>query len=450
MKIVIMGSGKVGQVLCEELSKEDHDITLIEVDKNVLEHMLDSHDINGILGNGASYDIQVEAGVENCDYFISVTADDELNMIACVLAKKVGAKKTIARVRKEEYSDLSNVMSEALGFTTILNPELQAAEYISQLISFPQALSYESFMTKKAPIVELRIDEDSDLVGKMLIEFRSIYKNVIVCGVLDKNGASIPTGMYSINPGVHLFVTGPHIELLKLFRDNGQENNKIKSLLIIGGGLITRYVLTVLRNEKINIKVIEIDREKAEKLSIDFPEVDIINDDGASLNTLVEQRASNYDALISMTGIDEENIIVSMVAQSIGIKKTMTKINRTELLDLGDSVGLQSVITPKRIVADNIVQKVRASNNIYGSNVEALYTMAEDQIEALQFKVKKDSKVTNKAIKDLNINEGNLIAYIYRKGNVIFPSGKDKIEVDDRVVLFTINKKLKDLDEILA
>lgn len=449
MKIIIMGAGKVGRVLCCDLSKENHDITLIETDEYILQEMLDNYDINGIWGNGASYHIQTEAGVENADVFISVTDNDELNMIAGVLSKKLGAKKTIARVRKQEYSDLSGMMRETLGLTIIINPELQAAENIAQLISFPQALSYESFITKRAPIVEMRVSNNSSLIGKMLVEFRSIYKNLIVCGVLDENGVFIPGGNYSIKPGVHLFITGPHEELVKLFRDNGQDSSKIKSLIIIGGGLITRYILTVLKDENLKIKVFEINSEKAENLSVDFPGVEVINDDGTSLNTLIEQRAANYDALISLTGIDEENIIISMVAQSIGIKKTMTKINRTELLDLGDTVGLQSVITPKRIVADNIIQIVRALDNSQGSNVEALYTMADEKIEALQFRVKSGSKITENKIKDLNIKKGNLIAYIYRDGNVIFPSGNDQVKGHDRVILITLNERLNDLDEIL-
>lgn len=449
MKIIVMGAGKVGQVLCSELSKEDHDITLIETDDIVLQEMLDSHDINGILGNGASYDIQVEAGVENADVFIAVTDDDELNMIASVLSKKVGVKKTIARVRKQEYSDLSEIMRESLGISIVINPELQAAEYIKQLISFPQAMSYEYFMAKDATIVEIKIAENTHLVGKMLAEFRNIYKNVIVCGVLDATGVSIPRGNYSIKPGSHLYITGPHDELVKIFKENGQEQSKINSLLIIGGGLITRYVLTVLKDENLKIKVIEIDLEKAEHISRDFPEVEVIHDDGASMDALIEQRASNYDALLALTGIDEQNIIVSMVASKMGIQKTMTKINRTELLDLGDTVGLQSVVTPKRLIADDIVQKVRAMNNSTGSNVEALYTMADEEIEALQFRVRENSKVIDIKIRDLNINKGNLIAYIFRNGRVIFPTGNDEVKTNDRVIIITTNKKLKDLDEIL-
>lgn len=321
MKIIIMGAGKVGEVLCEDLSIENHDITLLEIDEETLQDMMHKNDINAILGNGASYEIQKEAGVENSDVYIAVTDNDELNLIACVLAKSLGAKHTIARVRKPEYSNLSGVMRDNLGVNILLNPELQAAEKVARLISFPQANSFETFITKKAPIVELKVNDDSSLVGKMLIEFRNQYKNLIVCAVNDKGKVFIPRGNYSINPGVHIFVTGPYSELVKLFKDNGQYNSKINSILIIGGGLITRYILRVMSYTKIKFKVIEIDKKKAQSLAVEFPEVEVINDDGTSMSTLIEQRAQNYDAMIALTGIDEENIIISMVASSLGIKK---------------------------------------------------------------------------------------------------------------------------------
>lgn len=450
MNIIIMGAGKVGEVLCNDLSVEDHDITLIETDEYKLTDMMNNNDINAILGNGASYEIQQEAGVSNCDVFIAATDNDELNMIACVLAKSQGAKKTLARVRRHEYSTLSGLMRDSLGITRLLNPELQAAEKIARIISFPQATSYETFITKKAPIVELKVNKDSKLIGKMLAEFRKIYKNLIVCAVTDNGKVFIPGGNFSIKPDTHLYLTGPEEEIRKIFIENGQYNTKINSILIIGAGLITRYVLSIMKYSKIKFKVIEINKAKAESLSEDFPEVEVINDDGALLSTLREQRAENYDAIISLIGIDEENIIISMVAQNMGIKKTLTKINRTELLDLGDTVGLQSVIVPKRIVADSIIQRVRAMNNNTTSNLEALYTIADEQVEALQFRVREDCKLTLKPLKDLNIKDGNLIAYIYRNGDVIFPTGDDRIKTNDRVILITTQHKITDLNEILS
>lgn len=450
MKIVIMGAGKVGQVLCHDLSSEMHDITLIEKDSDVLDTMLHEYDINGILGNGASYDIQVEAGVETADIFISISDDDELNLISAVIAKNIGAKTTIARARQEEYLELNSVLRRSLGINYIVNPELESAEYIRRLITLPQAISYESFtINNEAPIVEMKVEENSNLVGKMLIEFRSIYSNVIVLAVSDGGKVSIPSGDYSIKPNTHLFVTGPNQELKKLFYANGQDSKKIESIFILGGGLLTRYILKVFNDSNIDIKVLELNRDKAEKLSTDFPYAEIINDDGTSLKTLREQRADQYDAFFALTGIDEENIITTMVAKKLNVGKTLTKISRTELNELGDLVGLQSIVTPKRIIADKILQKVRALDNSQGSNVEALYTMANEQVEALEFIVKPTSKLAGKKIMDMNIKGNNLIAFIKRDNRVLFPTGNDTIEANDRVILITQNQSLNDLDEIV-
>lgn len=449
MNIIIMGAGKVGQVLCNDLSLEDHNITLIEKNANKLDQMLNDHDINGILGNGADVNIQLEAGIENADIFVAVTNDDELNMIASVLAKSLGAKHILARVRKEEYSHLSKIIRESLGISYILNPELQTAEYVKRLINFPQAISYESFTTNKAPIVQIKVENNSNLVGKMLVQFRNEYKNLIVCAATKGNEVFIPKGDFAISPGVHLFVTGPFEEMKKLFKENGQDDTKINSIFIVGGGLITRYMLSLLNNSKIKIKVMELNREKAEYLSERFPKVEVINDDGTSIQNLKEQRADKYDAFFALTGIDEENIIVSMIGRNLGIKKILTKISRTELYEFGDMVGLDSIVTPKRIVADSILQKVRAWIDSEGSDVEALYTLVDNQILALQFLVKSKSKLTNNKIKDLPIKEGNLIAYIIRNGQVVFPSGNDEIMINDRVLIITQNNKISELDEIL-
>ncbi|WP_249961649.1 NAD-binding protein, partial [Histophilus somni] len=244
--------GKVGQVLCQDLSSEKHDITLIETNSEILEEMLTDSDINGILGNGESYDIQIEAGVDAADIFISVTDNDELNLISAVLAKNIGAKITIARARKEEYLHLNRVMRESLGIDYLVNPELETSVYIRRLTAFPQALSYESFTSKnEAPIVEMRVADNSNLVGNMLVKFRSVFKNLIVCAV-GKNGVYyIPKGDYIIKSGDHLFVTGPIDELIKLYAENGQSGKKIKSIFIVGGGLLTRYILKVFKKSSI-------------------------------------------------------------------------------------------------------------------------------------------------------------------------------------------------------
>ncbi len=449
MKIVIMGAGKVGKVLCRDLAEENHEITLIEKDAKTFQTVLNQYDITGVLGNGASYDTQMEAGVNTADIFIALTDNDELNMIASVLAKKLGAVKTGARVRNQDYSDLSDLMRTSLDINLFINPELEAARKCMQLIEFPLADSFESFANNKPPIVELKVSAGSNLGGKSLIDFRSSYKNLIVCCVMKNGEIIIPKGNFIIEANDHLFVTGPMSELVKLYKDNGQQESKIRSLFIIGGGLLAQYVIKLFEKSNVTIKVLELNHDKAKLLSRQFPKIEVIEADGTDINNLREQGAANYDAVLALTGIDEENIIISMIAKSLGVKKTLTKINRTEVIDIVEPIGLQSVITPKRIVSDTILQYVRAFFNSQGSNVEALYTIAHDQVEALQFRVKEGSKATLKPLRELKIKKDVLIAYIYRKNQTIFPTGNDRLMPHDRVIVISYNGYLSDLDEIV-
>ncbi|MGF0039498.1 Trk system potassium transporter TrkA [Peptoniphilaceae bacterium SGI.131] len=449
MKILIAGAGKVGEVLCSDLSKEDHDITLIEQDEAKFQKMLHSYDINVILGNCAYHQILSEAGVESSDLFLSVTTNDELNMIASILAKRMGAKKTIARVRNPEYLGLSAIMKSSLDINFLINPELEAAKRIVELLEFPLADSFESFAENKAPIVELKVTKNFSLLGKSLVDFRNMYKNLIICTVLREGTIYIPKGDTNLEENDHLFVTGPMDELIKLYKDNGQDNNKIKSIFIIGGGLLAQYVIRQFRKGLKKIKVLEINPHKADSLSRMFPDIDVIEADGTNIENLLEQGAANYDAVLALTGIDEENIITSMIAKKLGVKKTVTKINRTELLDIVDSVGLQSIITPKRIIADKMIQYVRALDNSQGSSLEALYTIAHEQVEAIQFRVREGSKLTLKPIKDLKLKDHVLIVYIYRDGKVIFPRGNDQVQVGDKLVVISNCERLRDLDEIV-
>ncbi len=449
MNIVIMGAGKVGELLCRDLALENHNIVLIEKEEERLNKVLNHVDLNAILGNGASLDIQKEAQMDKADLYIAVTENDELNMIACVLAKKLGAKQTVARVRNPDYAKPSELMKNMMAINMLINPEKQAAQRIIRLLEFPQADSFECFASNKAPIVELRVSPNFKLVNKSLVEFRSHYKNVIVCAVSSQGEIQIPKGDHIIAANSHLFVIGPMDELEKLYKDNGQKHNKIKSIFIIGGGLIAQYLIEDFKHSNIKIKLVEINPDKAKIISRKYPHIDVILADGTNMEDLIEQGAKDYDALLALTGIDEENIIISMVAKSLGIKKTLTKINRRELIDIVDPIGLQSIITPKRIIADRILQYARALDNSQGSNVEALYRIADDKIEALQFKVNEKSSLTFQPIKDLKLDDNILIAYIIRKGKIIFPTGNDRVYPEDRVVLISTNIHLRDLDEII-
>lgn len=449
MRIVIMGAGKVGKLLCSDLAEENHEIILIEKNAERFQSVLNTYDITGVLGNGASYETQNEAEVGKADIFISLTENDEINMIAAVLAKKLGAKKTAARVRNFDYSGVSDLMRTSLDINRFINPEFEAAGRCLQLIEFPLADSFESFSNNQAPIVELKVNQDFNLVGNSLAEFRNKYKNLIVCCVVDNGNIIIPKGDYILLSNSQLFVTGPISDLIKLYKDNGQQQKKIRSIFIIGGSLLAMYLIKQFENSNVRIKVLEMNYQKSKLLSEKYPWVEVVNADGSDVSVLHEQRVTSYDAVLALTGIDEENIIISMVAKSLGVKKTLTKINRTELINYVDGLKLQSIITPKRIISDNILQYVRALQNSQGSNVEALYKIANDRVEALQFKVNENSRAINKPLHELKIKKNIVIAYIYRKGKLIFPTGNDKLLVNDRVIVISNNGHLSDLDEII-
>ncbi|MCA9764851.1 MAG: Trk system potassium transporter TrkA [Carnobacterium sp.] len=448
MKIVIVGGGKVGEFLCVALSTEGNDVILIEKNSRILERIANKTEIIGIVGNGANYDAQIEANVPECDVFIAVTEMDEINMIASIIAKKLGAKNTILRARNREYSSHIDFVRESLGITMLINPELEAAKHMANLIKFPSALSVESFVYGRVNMVELEINEKSKLANINLVEFKNQHKDIMVMIVLRGEEAFIPFGESILQKGDRIYVTGGQKQLNKFYKAAGSYKEKIKSVMIIGGGRITYYLLTLLAPLKLTIKVIEHNEKKAIELSSHFPEVVVINGDGTDQTLLDEERMEMYDAVISLTGVDEENVINSMYAAKKDMKKIITKINRISLMKILGSVGLQSVITPKRIIANSIIRFVRSLEESEGSDVEALYRLADDQVEVLQFKVKESSKIINIPLSQLNTKNNLLIAYIIRKKKVIFPDGKDVIKPKDYVVVVSSNSYFNDIDDI--
>ncbi|MGB3160332.1 Trk system potassium transporter TrkA [Carnobacterium sp.] len=448
MKIVIVGGGKVGEFLCAALSTEGNDVILIEKNSRILEKIVNKTEIIGIVGNGANYDAQLEANVPECDVFIAVTETDEINMIASIIAKKLGAKNTILRARDKEYSTHIDFLRESLGITMLINPELEAAKHMANLIKFPSALSVESFVYGRVNMVELEIKEKSKLDNINLVQFKNQHKDIMVMIVLRGEQAFIPFGESVLQKGDRIYVTGGQKQLNKFYKAAGSYKEKIRSVMIIGGGRITYYLLTLLAPLKLNIKVIEHNEKKATELSSHFPEVVVIDGDGTDQTLLDEERMETYDAVISLTGVDEENVINSMYAAKKNIKKIITKINRISLMKILGSVGLQSVITPKRIIANSIIRFVRSLEESEGSDVEALYRLADDQVEVLQFKVKETSKIINIPLSQLNTKNNLLIAYIIRKKKVIFPDGRDVIKPKDYVVVVSANGYFNDIDDI--
>lgn len=451
MKIIIVGAGKVGELLCRDLSSEGNDITLIEENPKILDRVLASSDIMGLVGNGANCEVLKEAFVNKADVFISVTQSDEVNIVSSIIAKKMGAKYTIARVRNPEYSSQMQFMSESLGIDRMLNPESEAAFFILQNLQFPNALNVESFSGNKVNMVEVLIEEHTYLDGLKLMDFKNKYfKSILVCIVQRGQEVYIPTGNFILEAGDKIYVTGIQAELSEFYKSLGQKEEKIKSVVIIGGGRITYYLTDLLLEKKMEVKIFEINEEKASELSETYENITVIHGDGTNSTLLEEERFGEYDACVSLTGIDEENIILSMYAHKMGIKKTITKINNSSLFNILEFAGLQSIVTPKKIIADHIIKTVRSMINAQNeANIETLYRLAENQVEAIEFKVPEESAIVHIPLKNLKIKNNLLIAYIIRKNKLIFPGGMDTILPNDRIIIVTTEKYLNDVNKIL-
>ena len=435
MKIVLVGGGKVGFALCRSLVAENHDVVLIEQDEAVLNHIVSRYDIIGLLGNGADFAILEQAGVQECDIFIALTEHDEVNMISAVLAKKMGAKETIVRVRNPEYSNAYFKEKNILGFSLIVNPELLAARAIGNIIDFPSALSVERFAGGRVSLMEFVVKDASGLCQMPISEFRKKF-DVIVCALERNHELIIPSGEMTLQDKDRIFVTGNRVDMMRLH--NHFKARTVKSFLIIGAGKIAYYLVGILKDSRIDTKVIEINPERARFFSEKFPNLYIVQGDGTAKDILLEESAPSYDAVATLTGVDEENIITSMFLDRVGVQKNITKVNRTSLLEIIHAPDFSSIITPKIIAVDTIMHFIRGRVNAQYSDLQAMHHLANGQIETLQFHIKEANKMTAKPLSHLKLKKGILIAAIIRKGKTIFPTGEDTLEVGDQLLVITL------------
>lgn len=448
MRIIVIGGGKVGTALCRALVEEKHDVTLIEKKESVLKNVSKRLDVLTILGNGANYKILEQANVENCDIFIAMTDTDELNMISAILAKRMGAKETIVRVRNPEYSNAYFKDKNFLGFSLIVNPELLTARYIANSVDFPNALSVEHFVNGRVMIMEYKITDNGKLVEMSVSQFRKKFSKLVICAIEHDGKLIIPDGDAIIRPGDKIFVTGARVEMI-LFH-NFIKAKVIESILLIGAGRIAYYLLNILKNTTIHAKVIESNQERAEFFSQEFPNVPIILGDGTAKNLLLEENADKFDAVATLTGVDEENIISSMFLESIGVQKNITKVNRTSLLEIISAKEFSSIVTPKNIAVDTMMHFIRGRVNAQDSNLDALHHVANGEIETLQFSIGETNKLANTNLATIKFKPNVLVAAIIRQGKTIFPTGQDSIKVGDKVVIVTLLKNINHIYDLLA
>ncbi|MDO5734114.1 MAG: Trk system potassium transporter TrkA [Eubacteriales bacterium] len=449
MNIVIGGAGKVGALIIEELAAEGHELILIEKNREVLETALDKNDIAGVLGSAASVSNLEEAGVAEADFYIAATENDETNMVSAIIAKRLGAERSLARVRNPEYSSQMSFIRDSLGINQLINPELEAAREIGRLLKYPAALSLEAFANGRALLIELELPAKSPLVGLSLPAFRERHPGLLIAAITRAGEVSIPSGRDKLAAGDRLLFFGNGKNLDALYRDFGQNGKPERRAMVIGGGRLTHYLLKMMQESSLRFTVIEQKASIAEELAGYFPEHEIILGDGTDYSFLAEHSLDSVDVFLALTGVDEENILTSLYAKKMGVPRYITKVNRTAILKILANNELQAVITPKRIIADYVLRLVRAAQNSQGSNVEALHRISNNQLEALEFSVKADAALINTPLAQLKIKKDCLIALILRGNELIFPAGKDCILPGDHIVVISLRDYFQDVDDIL-
>ncbi len=450
MNVVLVGLGKFGITLVDFLLREGHNVVAIDLDSKIVDTIVNTYDVMGICGNGASCSVLEEAEIDKANLFISTTLSDELNIVCCMIAKKMGAKNTVARVRNPEYAHQSSFMRNELGIGMMINPELETANEISRILRTPSAIKMETFAKGRVELAEILIEEKSPLIGEPLSSlYKKFHVMVLVCAVSRDDEVYIPTGDFVLQKDDKIHITASHTEMGNFFKAIGIYKQKAKKVIIIGGSKITYYLARQLSEMKMTVKVIENDQDRCEELSQILPKANIICGDGTDQNLLIEEGIEDADALISLTGIDEENIIVSLYAMSKEVSTVITKVNRTNLLEMLYSLNMHSIITPRIISANIVLQYARAKQNATGSKVKTLYKIVNEQVEALEFIAAENMPFLGITLRELQIKKDILIASIIRGNKIIIPRGDDHIEANDSVIVIAKNELLSDLEDIL-
>ena len=450
MKIVIIGCGKIGATILESLVNEGHDIVAIDSSSAQLSNITDIYDVMGLCGNGADSNTLEEADIGNAEMFIAVTGSDEINMLSCFLARKMGAKSTIARIRNPEYNSSLGFMKEQLELSMSINPEYLAARELFNILKFPSAVKIETFSRGNLEMIEFRLKPDSALDGISLMQMRERYKaKVLVCYVRRDEEVFIPDGNFVLKSGDWIGLTASPKELEKFFRSVGSFKKRAKNVMLLGGSRTAHYLAEMLTDIGNTVKIIEKDEKICTELSESLPKAVIINGDGAAQELLLEEGLRSLDAFVALTGMDEENILISIFAASQSVPNVISKVNGDELVSMAKNLGLDCIVSPKKIISDVLVSYARALQNSLGSNIETLYRLADSKAEALEFNVRENSRVIGIPLKDLEIKSNILIAGIIREQTTIIPAGDDAILPGDSVVVIAAEHKLQDLSDIL-
>ena len=450
LNIIIVGCGKVGTTLIEQLVKEGHDITIIDKNSEKVQEIASYYDIMGLVGNGASYSVQMEAGIEHADLIIAVTNSDELNLLCCTVAKQVGNCAAIARVRTPDYSREVGYLQEKLGLAMIINPELEASKEAARILYLPTALEVNSFAHGQAELIKFKIPNGNLLGGMTIADLgRTLAPEIVICAIERNGEVYIPSGDFLMQTGDVVSFVSTRKKGKEFLETVGFNTHQVKDTMIIGGGKAAYYLAKQLITMGISVKIIENDRARCEELSILLPKAIIINGDGTDQELLKEEGISYAQSFVALTGIDEENILLTLHARQVSDAKVITKINRITFKDVISRLDLGSVVYPRYITSEAIIAYVRAKKNSMNSNIETLYHMFDHRVEAIEFRVGEKSAVTDIPLMNLNLKKNLLISFINRNGTILIPSGQDCIKVGDTVMIVTTHTGFHDILDIL-
>ena len=451
MKIVIIGDGKVGYKLAKNLSEDNYDVILIDNDEEKLKEAINNLDVNCFAGDGVSVEVQKEAGVSDADLVIACASSDELNMLSCLVAKRIGAKHTIARVRNPLYYQQIDILKEDLHLSMVINPEFAVANEIARNLILPDASKVETFVQGRIELVEFPVREGNPIIGYRLAEIYSKFQIQILIGAVQRGKeVFIPDGEFVIQEGDKLHIVSTHKEIAQFFTRIGNRKRRVRNVLVCGGGRVGFYLAKKLSGMGMHVKLIEHNQERCEELCEELPNVTVILGDATDHDLLLEEGVRDADALVALTGVDEENIIMGLFAKKQGVQKIIAKVNEDSRAQMVEGLGIDSIVSAKTATVDAIFNYVRArQNSLSSTSVESMYRLVDDRVEALEFVVREETKYTGVSLKDLKIKPNNLIACIGRNRQMIIPRGGDSIQVGDTVVVITKSKKVQDITDIL-
>lgn len=450
MKIVIVGCGNVGSALAEQLSKEGHNITVIDEKESLVKDITNIYDVMGIVGNGAVYSVQLEAGVNEADLMIAVTGKDELNLLSCLIAKKAGVCHTVARVSDPVYYREIAYIKEELGLSLVINPEYAVASEIARLLKFPSALKIDTFAKGRVELVKYCLRAESPLCELTLQDVANRFRSdVLICTVERGEEVFIPKGDFRLKAEDEITFVAASSKIAAFFKKIGVPATRAKDVMIVGGGETSYYLAKQLADMGIHVKIIDHSQERCEELSELLPETMIICGDGTDRDLLLEEGMATAESFVTMTNIDEENIMLSLFAKSLSRAKIITRLHRIAYDEIIDSLDLGSIVYPKYITAESIIKFVRAMHNSMGSNIETLYRLNDNRVEALEFLIREDCPLIGVPLQDLKLKKNILVCSINHRGNITTPNGQSVISVGDTVVVVTTQTGFHDIGDIL-